>query len=65
MILFRAVNGIGLGVVQPLLFSLVADKSSANGRGQAFGYLLCTGDLQQLQSGFKSVSYRWLNSEKI
>ena len=30
-----------------------------------FGYLLCTGDLQQLQSGFKSVSYRWLNSEKI
>lgn len=43
MIVFRAVNGIGLGMVQPLLFSLVADKTGANGRGRAFGMLLCIG----------------------
>ena len=35
MTAFRAVNGIGLGIVQPLLFSLVADKSSVYGRGKA------------------------------
>ena len=35
MFVFRAVNGIGLGIVQPLLFSLVADKSSVYGRGKA------------------------------
>ena len=45
MIIFRAVNGVGLGIVQPLLFSLIADKSGASGRGRAFGFLLCTGDL--------------------
>lgn len=43
MIVFRAANGIGLGMVQPLLFSLVADKTGANGRGRAFGMLLCIG----------------------
>lgn len=36
MIFFRAVNGVGLGIVQPLLFSLVADKSSVYGRGKAW-----------------------------
>lgn len=46
MIIFRAVNGVGLGIVQPLLFSLIADKSGASGRGRAFGFLLCTGDLE-------------------
>ena len=35
MTAFRAINGIGLGIVQPLLFSLVADKSSVYGRGKA------------------------------
>ncbi len=35
MTAFRAINGIGLGIVQPLLFSLVADKSSVYGRGNA------------------------------
>lgn len=47
MIIFRAVNGVGLGIVQPLLFSLIADKSGASGRGRAFGFLLCTGNLGQ------------------
>ena len=50
MIVFRAVNGIGLGMVQPLLFSLVADKTGANGRGRAFGMLLCTGAVVQQKS---------------
>eukprot|EP00913_Durusdinium_trenchii_P000887 g825.t1 len=44
---FRALNGVGLGIVQPLLFSLVADKSSVYGRGKAFGFLLSTGSLGQ------------------
>mmetsp|Transcript_7897 Transcript_7897/g.14342 ORF Transcript_7897/g.14342 Transcript_7897/m.14342 type:complete len:478 (+) Transcript_7897:77-1510(+) len=47
MIVFRAVNGIGLGVVQPLLFSLVADKSDERGRGRAFGFLQFSGNLGQ------------------
>ena len=47
MTAFRAINGIGLGIVQPLLFSLVADKSSVYGRGKAFGFLLSTGSLGQ------------------
>ena len=47
MTLFRAVNGIGLGIVQPLFFSLVADKSSTYGRGKAFGGLIFTGQLGQ------------------
>ncbi|CAJ1345244.1 unnamed protein product, partial [Effrenium voratum] len=47
MTIFRAVNGIGLGIVQPLLFSLVADKSGIYGRGKAFGCLIFTGQLGQ------------------
>ena len=47
MTIFRAVNGIGLGIVQPLLFSLVADKSCIHGRGKAFGCLIFTGQLGQ------------------
>ncbi|CAJ1389728.1 unnamed protein product [Effrenium voratum] len=47
MSLFRAANGVGLGIVQPLLFSLVADKSCVYGRGKAFGCLIFTGQLGQ------------------
>jgi len=47
MIFFRALNGVGLGIVQPLLFSLVADKSDARGRGKAFGFLQFSGNMGQ------------------
>lgn len=47
MIFFRALNGVGLGIVQPLLFSLVADKSEAHGRGKAFGFLQFSGNVGQ------------------
>ena len=47
MIFFRALNGVGLGIVQPLLMSLVADKSHASGRGKAFGFLQFSGNMGQ------------------
>jgi len=47
MTFWRAVNGIGLGLVLPLLYSLVADKSSVQGRGRAFGILYFTGNVGQ------------------
>merc|ERR1740121_580588 len=33
----RVLNGMGLGIVQPLLLSLVADKNAPTKRGSAFG----------------------------
>merc|ERR1712241_1302860 len=39
VILGRVLNGIGLGVVRPLLFSLVADKNRPSKRGLAMGML--------------------------
>eukprot|EP00441_Pelagodinium_beii_P047714 CAMPEP_0197625788 /NCGR_PEP_ID=MMETSP1338-20131121/5045_1 /TAXON_ID=43686 ORGANISM="Pelagodinium beii, Strain RCC1491" /NCGR_SAMPLE_ID=MMETSP1338 /ASSEMBLY_ACC=CAM_ASM_000754 /LENGTH=491 /DNA_ID=CAMNT_0043196275 /DNA_START=8 /DNA_END=1483 /DNA_ORIENTATION=- len=47
MAFWRAVNGIGLGLVQPLLLSLIADKSSVARRGKAFGVLQFTGMMGQ------------------
>lgn len=35
----RVLNGMGLGIVQPLLMSLVADKNPPSKRGSAFGSL--------------------------
>lgn len=46
MILFgRVLNGMGLGIVQPLLLSLVADKHRPTKRGMAFGSLFFTGSV--------------------
>merc|ERR1712117_146729 len=39
----RVLNGIGLGVVQPLLLSLVADKNAPSKRGSAFGSIYFVG----------------------
>lgn len=47
LVVFRTINGVGLGIVQPLLFSLVADKSRPEERGRAFGWLQFTGNTGQ------------------
>mmetsp|Transcript_36553 Transcript_36553/g.113966 ORF Transcript_36553/g.113966 Transcript_36553/m.113966 type:complete len:514 (+) Transcript_36553:54-1595(+) len=39
----RVLNGIGLGIVQPLLLSLVADKNRPTRRGSAFGSIYFVG----------------------
>jgi len=39
----RCLNGIGVGIVQPLLLSLVADKNPPTKRGSAFGSIYFTG----------------------
>jgi len=39
----RVLNGVGLGIVQPLLLSMLADKSRPTKRGFAFGSLFFTG----------------------
>jgi len=39
----RALNGVGLGMVQPLLLSLVADKNRPTRRGSAFGSIYFVG----------------------
>mmetsp|Transcript_128624 Transcript_128624/g.411282 ORF Transcript_128624/g.411282 Transcript_128624/m.411282 type:complete len:241 (+) Transcript_128624:110-832(+) len=41
----RVLNGIGLGIVQPLLLSLLAEKSLPTKRGFAFGSLFFTGQV--------------------
>eukprot|EP00425_Heterocapsa_triquetra_P000668 CAMPEP_0195061490 /NCGR_PEP_ID=MMETSP0448-20130528/8389_1 /TAXON_ID=66468 /ORGANISM="Heterocapsa triquestra, Strain CCMP 448" /LENGTH=503 /DNA_ID=CAMNT_0040092053 /DNA_START=137 /DNA_END=1648 /DNA_ORIENTATION=+ len=40
----RFINGIGLGLVRPLMFSLVADKTPPRSRGFAFGMIQFTGN---------------------
>lgn len=35
----RLINGVGLGMVKPLCFSLVADKNPPSSRGMAFGVM--------------------------
>eukprot|EP00928_Gymnodinium_smaydae_P038974 TRINITY_DN26744_c0_g1_i2.p1 TRINITY_DN26744_c0_g1~~TRINITY_DN26744_c0_g1_i2.p1 ORF type:complete len:593 (+),score=87.68 TRINITY_DN26744_c0_g1_i2:39-1781(+) len=39
----RLLNGVGLGVVQPLLMSLIADKTQPTKRGSAFGSIYFVG----------------------
>lgn len=39
----RVLNGMGLGIVQPLLLSLVADKNPPTKRGSAFGSIFFVG----------------------
>jgi MFS family permease len=41
----RILNGVGLGIVKPLVFSLVADKNPPSKRGMAFGMLYFTAAL--------------------
>eukprot|EP00929_Paragymnodinium_shiwhaense_P108417 TRINITY_DN74743_c0_g1_i1.p1 TRINITY_DN74743_c0_g1~~TRINITY_DN74743_c0_g1_i1.p1 ORF type:complete len:502 (-),score=64.64 TRINITY_DN74743_c0_g1_i1:148-1653(-) len=41
----RMLNGIGLGMVQPLLYSLISDMTPPAKRGSAFGMLRFTGNM--------------------
>jgi MFS family permease len=54
IVLGRVINGMGLGIVQPLLLSLVADRNPPSKRGSAFGALFFTG--QVIQTIFTQVA---------
>ncbi|CAE8641122.1 unnamed protein product [Polarella glacialis] len=49
------VNGAGLGLVQPLLLSLVSDTNAPSRRGTAFGLLQFTGNLGTMGGGYLST----------
>jgi len=53
----RVLNGMGLGVVQPLLLSLVADKNPPTKRGSAFGSLFFVGQVCNTLFGFVATSF--------
>jgi MFS family permease len=58
MVLFgRILNGAGLGIVKPLLFSLVADKNPPSTRGMAFGMLYFTAALGNTVITPVSIAY--------
>mmetsp|Transcript_82870 Transcript_82870/g.173515 ORF Transcript_82870/g.173515 Transcript_82870/m.173515 type:complete len:506 (+) Transcript_82870:158-1675(+) len=52
----RVVNGIGLGIVQPLLCSLIADTNAPDRRGRAFGMLSFTGNMGATFGGLFATS---------
>jgi len=52
----RVFNGIGLGIVQPLLFSMVADKNAPSKRGSAFGWVFFMGALGSTVFGLVATS---------
>ena len=45
LLIGRTINGLGLGLVIPVVFSLVADMFPPSQRGAAFGVLGCCGNL--------------------
>lgn len=53
----RMLNGAGLGIVQPLLLSLVADKNAPTKRGSAFGSIYFTGAVCNTIFGFFATKY--------
>jgi len=53
----RMLNGVGLGIVQPLLYSMVADKNPPSKRGTAFGALFFAGQVCQTLFGFFATKY--------
>mmetsp|Transcript_84544 Transcript_84544/g.220042 ORF Transcript_84544/g.220042 Transcript_84544/m.220042 type:complete len:528 (-) Transcript_84544:138-1721(-) len=57
MVCGRMLNGMGLGIVQPLLMSLVADRNPPAKRGTAFGGLFFTGNV--VNTIFTQVATRY------
>merc|ERR1711972_385001 len=53
----RVCNGIGLGIVQPLLLSLVADKNAPTKRGSAFGSIYFVGAVCNTLFGFVATTF--------
>ncbi|KAM7253565.1 hypothetical protein ACFE04_021719 [Oxalis oulophora] len=51
----RGLNGIGLAIVTPAIQSLIADSTSDNNRGTAFGWQQLTGGLGSIIGGLFSV----------
>ena len=51
MIVARAINGLGLALVIPAIQSLVADSSTSEARGTAFGWLALTSNLGAIGGG--------------
>ncbi|KAJ7959025.1 Major facilitator superfamily [Quillaja saponaria] len=51
----RALNGVGLALVQPAIQSLVADSTDDHNRGMAFGWLQLTSNLGSIIGGLLSV----------
>ena len=45
LMIARAMNGLGLGLVNPLIRSLVADITPADKRGKAFGVVMLSGSV--------------------
>eukprot|EP00449_Zooxanthella_nutricula_P000084 CAMPEP_0198507670 /NCGR_PEP_ID=MMETSP1462-20131121/12467_1 /TAXON_ID=1333877 /ORGANISM="Brandtodinium nutriculum, Strain RCC3387" /LENGTH=405 /DNA_ID=CAMNT_0044236921 /DNA_START=85 /DNA_END=1302 /DNA_ORIENTATION=+ len=53
----RVLNGVGLGIVQPLLLSLVADKSPPTKRGSAFGTMYFVGQVANTLFGLVATTF--------
>lgn len=53
----RVLNGIGLGIVQPLLLSLVADKHAPTRRGSAFGSIYFVGAVCNTVFGLVATTF--------
>lgn len=56
MAVARALNGVGLAMVVPAIFSLVADSANEHERGSAFGWLQVTSHIGTILGGLLSVS---------
>ena len=55
LLYMRAANGVGVGVIFPLLFSLIADMNPEDSRGKAFGLLCLTQSLGGTIGGWLST----------
>mmetsp|Transcript_18921 Transcript_18921/g.44012 ORF Transcript_18921/g.44012 Transcript_18921/m.44012 type:complete len:521 (+) Transcript_18921:64-1626(+) len=62
LVICRMINGAGLGLVQPWLYSLISDTNDPSTRGIAFGTLQFTGDLGTAFGAFVATS---LASERL
>jgi MFS family permease len=65
LVLARGMNGIGLGMIGPLMFGMVVDAYPAEGRGQALG-ILGAGALCAHTHDLPSSSHLlWLSSAEM
>eukprot|EP01046_Picozoa_sp_COSAG06_P000335 COSAG06_NODE_9_length_37879_cov_13.349735_15_plen_491_part_00 len=55
LLYMRAANGVGVGIIFPLLFSLIADMNPEDSRGKAFGILCFTQSLGGTIGGWLST----------
>eukprot|EP00929_Paragymnodinium_shiwhaense_P049221 TRINITY_DN24840_c0_g1_i1.p1 TRINITY_DN24840_c0_g1~~TRINITY_DN24840_c0_g1_i1.p1 ORF type:complete len:497 (-),score=89.52 TRINITY_DN24840_c0_g1_i1:763-2253(-) len=53
----RVMNGIGLGIVQPLLYSLISDLTPPSRRGSAFGTLQFIGNTGSMAGAFFAATF--------